>query len=172
MQQKSLHVQQPKRRQKHRTSDQSKEFRRPWVAERCECGKSEHSEIGERSKDGHRNSAQFGIRTTQYPKTIGRTSAAEGLAGERLHGQISCVGQTGHGNNGHDYVKNRAKPRYRHKISPRITRIDANGSKGNIGKVGLPLYALRFRNAFVFQSRIVPKIYEETKFESGCVQIV
>ena len=122
MQQKSLHVQQPKCRQKHPTSDQSKEFRRPWVAERCECGKSEHSEIGERSKDGHRNSAQFGIRTTQYPKTIGRTSAAQGLAGERLHGQISCIRQTGHGNNCHCRVKNGAEPRYVHDRNDELTK--------------------------------------------------
>src|SRR6266853_3226488 len=114
MQQKSLHVQQPKCHQKHRTSGQGKEFRRPWVTERRECGESERSEIGERSKAGQRNSAEFGIRTTQYPKTIGRTSAGKGLAGECLHGQISCIRQTGHGNNGHYRVKTGAETRYAH----------------------------------------------------------
>src|SRR5207247_6327732 len=57
-------------------------------------------------------------------------------------------------------------------MSPRITQINANKSEGNIGKVGLRFYALRFRNAFGFQARIVPKIHEKTKFKSGCVQIV
>src|SRR4029077_5991763 len=86
----------------------------PRVAERCECGESEHREICERSKHGHRNSAQLGVRTAQYSKAIRRTSATEGLASERLHGQVSCIGQTGHCNNGHCRVKNGAKPRYGH----------------------------------------------------------
>src|SRR4029077_413099 len=122
MQEKSLHVQQPKCCQKHRTSGQSKEFRRPRIAERCECGESERREICERSKHGHRNSAHLGVRTPQYPKTIRRTSAAEGLAGERLHGQISCIRQTGHGNNGHYRVKNGAEPRYAHDWNDELTK--------------------------------------------------
>ena len=56
-------------------------------------------------------------------------------------------------------------------MSPRITQNNANKSERNIGKVGLRFYALRFRNAFVFQAWIVPKIHEKTKFKSGCVQI-
>src|SRR5438876_4297599 len=57
-------------------------------------------------------------------------------------------------------------------MSPRITRINANKSERNIGKIRFRFYALRFRNAFVFQAWIVPKIHEKTKFKSGCVQIV
>src|SRR5919106_3369530 len=117
MQQKRLDVQQPKRHQKHRSSYQGKESWRPRVAETRECGESEHCEISERSKHGHRNSAQLGIRTTQYPKTIRRTSAAEDLASEHLDGQISRVGQPGHSNNGHCRVKNGAKPRYGHDLN-------------------------------------------------------
>ena len=114
MQQKSLHVQEPKCSQKQATSDQNKEFRRTCVTERCECSESERREISERAEHGHRNSAQPGIRTAQYAKTIRRTSTAQGLAGEGLHAQISCVGQTHHGNNRHCRVKNIAKSRYRH----------------------------------------------------------
>ncbi len=57
-------------------------------------------------------------------------------------------------------------------MSPRITQINANESERNIGEVGLRFYALRFRDAFVLQAWIVAKIYEKTKFKSGCVQIV
>ena len=39
------------------------------------------------------------------------------------------------------------------------------------GFVGINFRA-RFRNAFVLQPWIVPKIHEKTKFKSGCVQIV
>src|SRR4029077_18609910 len=102
------------------------------IAERCECGESEHSEISERSKDGHRNSAQFGIRTTQYPKTIRRTSAPEGLASERLDGQISCIGQTGHGNNGHCRVKNSAEPQYGHNRNDEWLRLVRTLDRGRV----------------------------------------
>src|SRR5438034_729106 len=65
---------------------------------------------------------------------------------------------------------NRLEPRRRHfYISPRITRINANKSERNIGKVGFRFYALRLRNAFIFQARIVPKIHKKTKFKSGRV---
>ena len=50
--------------------------------------------------------------------------------------------------------------------------MDANKLKRNIGKVGLRLYSLRFRNASVLQAWIVSKIYEKTKLKSGCVQVV
>ena len=50
--------------------------------------------------------------------------------------------------------------------------MDANKLKRNIGKVGLRLYSLRFRDAFVLQAWIVSKIYEKTKFKFGCVQLV
>ena len=50
--------------------------------------------------------------------------------------------------------------------------MDANKLEGNIRKVGLRLYSLRFRNAFVLQAWIVATIHEKTKFKSGCVQIV
>ena len=55
---------------------------------------------------------------------------------------------------------------------PRITQINANKSERHIGKVDFCFYALRLRNVFVFQARIVPKIHEKTKFKSGRMQIV
>jgi hypothetical protein len=57
-------------------------------------------------------------------------------------------------------------------MSPRITQMNANKSERNIGNVCLRFHALRFRNAFVLQAWVVPKIHENTKFKSGCVQIV
>ena len=50
--------------------------------------------------------------------------------------------------------------------------MNANRSERHIGKVDSCFYALRFRNAFVFQARIVTEIHQKTKFKSGCVQIV
>src|SRR5262249_6286034 len=68
---------------------------------------------------------------------------------------------------------NRLEPRRRHIwISPRITRINANRSERRIRNVGFRAYALRFRNAFILQTWVVPKIYEKTKFKSGCVQVI
>jgi hypothetical protein len=57
-------------------------------------------------------------------------------------------------------------------MSPRITRINANKSERHIGKFDFRFYVRGFRNAFVFQAWIVPKIYQKTKFKSGCVQVV
>jgi hypothetical protein len=57
-------------------------------------------------------------------------------------------------------------------MSPRITQMNANKLERNIGNVCLGFHALRFRNAFVLQAWVVPKIHEKTKFKPGCVQIV
>ena len=56
--------------------------------------------------------------------------------------------------------------------SPRITRIDANKSKGNIGKIGFGYDVLGLGNAFVFELRVVPEIHQEAEIETRGVQIV
>ncbi len=61
------------------------------------------------------------------------------------------------------------KNRRHERMYPRITRINANKLERNIGRVSLRLDALCFGNAFVFQARIVSKIYEKTKLETSCV---
>src|SRR5439155_24183300 len=48
----------------------------------------------------------------------------------------------------------------------------ANKSERNIEEIRFRFYALRLRDAFIFQARVVAKIHEKTKFKSGCVQIV
>jgi hypothetical protein len=46
-------------------------------------------------------------------------------------------------------------------VSPRITRIDANKSKNNIGEICVPFQPTGLRNPFVFQLGVMTEIHQQ-----------
>src|SRR5205823_4195309 len=60
----------------------------------------------------------------------------------------------------------------RHRRSPRMTRIDANTSKGYSRSICFGTDALRLGKALVLQLGVVAKIYQQAQCEAGCVQVI
>src|SRR5439155_17270177 len=103
--------------QKHRADNRNQRCSRARVAKCRERGEGKYTEVGQRAKQGDRNAAHLRIRTAQYTETIWRSSAAECLAGQRLHSQISRVRKAGQRNDRGNDIKDRAESRYSHFFS-------------------------------------------------------
>jgi len=95
MEQERLDKEEPERDRKHRPHRQREKCSCARVAENREGGEAECAEISQSSESRHRDAGDFGVNAAQNPETVRRSSADSGLAGEVLHGQVSCLRQPG-----------------------------------------------------------------------------
>src|SRR2546421_7705606 len=114
MEQKRLHVQEPKRAEKHRTHCEQEKCSRTQVAETSERGKAKHREISKGAKSRDRYSTDARILAAQNQETIGRPAARECLTSQRLHREICCIGEPGQRYDCHQNEQNISESRDRH----------------------------------------------------------
>ena len=90
-----LSVEEPKSDREHRPYREKQEAADADVTEGGENRETENTKISDRAEKGERNSPNAGIWATQHLKTVGRSAADHGLAGQCLDREIGCIGETG-----------------------------------------------------------------------------